>query len=68
MTIATQQDQAQTDRLAREYVELHGMKIALKLSRERGDRLQAAIMVATMELSLGHVHRAQEVLNQAITS
>lgn len=68
MSTITQTDQSQVDQLAREYVQLHGMKIALKLARERGDRLQKAIMTAHMWLSMHQTDRALQTLSQALTS
>lgn len=59
MSIVTEQQQSEVNECASEYT---------RLVQERADRLEKLIMVAIMELSLGHVHRAQEVLNQAITS
>ena len=47
---------------------LDGVKSALRLERERGDRLQKAILEAVMWLSVGQTDKAQQTLNRALTA
>ena len=68
MSTITPEQQSEVDSLALDYVKLHGMRVALDLSRERGDRLQKAVMEAVMWLSIGETTRAQQTLNQALTA
>lgn len=68
MSIIDDRDQSQVDQLALDYVQLHAMKVALKLARERGDRLQKSLLAAVMHAECGDYYRVKEILYQALNS
>lgn len=68
MSIITPTDQLQVDNAALQYVQMHGLKVALKIERERGDRLHRSLMSALVEAESGNHHRVKEILMQSISS